>query len=119
MQEDSILHGCIPVIIQDNIDVPLETLLNISLFSIRYPRDKLGQLVDFLKAIPLEQVAIMKQRIFDVWPRFYYTSYIKREVFVTLHPLTRAKLLEIPSGSLLCTSSVGRLAGPYVSHVDP
>lgn len=56
LQEDSILHGCIPVIVQDDIDVPLETLLNIGEFAIRYPRAKLDQLAEYLQSIPENEV---------------------------------------------------------------
>jgi hypothetical protein len=32
--EDTILHGCIPVIIQDNVHLPFETMLNYDSFSV-------------------------------------------------------------------------------------
>ena len=35
--EDAVLHGCIPVIIQDNVDPVFATLLDWPSFSLRFP----------------------------------------------------------------------------------
>ena len=58
--EEAILHGCIPLIIQDDILVPFETSLDISQFAIRYERSKLGQLIEFLKSVSDEEVGSPK-----------------------------------------------------------
>ena len=54
--EEAILHGCIPVIIQDNIHVPFETSLDTSQFALRFERAKLHTLMDFLNSVPDEEV---------------------------------------------------------------
>jgi hypothetical protein len=54
--EEAILHGCIPVIIQDEIHVPFETSLDTSQFAIRYERAKLNSLIEFLSSVSHEEV---------------------------------------------------------------
>ena len=94
VQEDSILHGCIPVIIQDDIDVPLETVLDISQFAIRYPRSKLGELVDFLKAVPPEQVIVYNDKTYTTTQTTVYSTHHET---ILQRRNTRGIVLEIES----------------------
>jgi len=72
--EDALLHGCIPVILQDGVDAPWETVLDWRAYSLRVPRERMGGLFDELKALPTERVAALQAGVRDVWPRFTYLS---------------------------------------------
>jgi hypothetical protein len=61
--EDAILHGCIPVIIQDNVHLPFETILDYDSFSVRIDEGAASHLPHILKAIPKHTVATMQVRV--------------------------------------------------------
>lgn len=73
--EDSILHGCIPVIIQDNITMAFETVLDFTSFSLRIPEADMARVPEILKAVPPDRVAQLQQGLAGVWRRFMFTNY--------------------------------------------
>ncbi|GAX80495.1 hypothetical protein CEUSTIGMA_g7933.t1 [Chlamydomonas eustigma] len=72
--EDAMLHGCIPVIIMDEVQTIYETLLNWPSFSIRMNERDLDKLPEILLSVSGEKVAKMHRSITRVWNRFAYTS---------------------------------------------
>lgn len=49
--EDSILQGCVPVIIQDGIYLPYENMLNYESFAVRVSEDDIPNLINTLRVI--------------------------------------------------------------------
>ncbi|KAK9805384.1 hypothetical protein WJX73_009679 [Symbiochloris irregularis] len=73
--EDSILHGCIPVVIMDDVDPVFATALHWERFSIRVREADMDRLDDILTAIPAERVEQMQRALSRVWQRFMYRSF--------------------------------------------
>lgn len=67
--EDSIVHGCIPVVIMDNVDPTLSGVLDIEEFSIRIKQKDMAMIPDILKAVQPEEVLHMQENIRAVWNR--------------------------------------------------
>lgn len=72
--EDSVLHGCIPVIIMDNTQVPFESILNMSLFTVRILQKDIPKIPEILLAITAEKIADMKRHLDKVWQRYRYAG---------------------------------------------
>ncbi|GAX85634.1 hypothetical protein CEUSTIGMA_g13049.t1 [Chlamydomonas eustigma] len=72
--EEAILHGCIPVIIMDNVSVPFEGVLDTDTFSIRITQANLRNLLTLLKGYSGHQIRAMQERITRVWHRYRYNS---------------------------------------------
>ncbi|KXZ48538.1 hypothetical protein GPECTOR_27g709 [Gonium pectorale] len=71
--EDAVLHGCLPLIIQDRVHTVFETVLDIDSFSIRITEDAVDEhLPRLLKAIAPEQIERMQRKLSLVWHRFAY-----------------------------------------------
>ncbi|CAN6454174.1 unnamed protein product [Victoria cruziana] len=49
--EDSILHGCVPVVIQDGVFLPYENVLNYDSFAVRIHEDEIPNLIKILRVI--------------------------------------------------------------------
>eukprot|EP00850_Spirogloea_muscicola_P014518 SM000105S13863 [mRNA] locus=s105:168661:173853:+ [translate_table: standard] len=77
--EDSILHGCIPVIIQDGIQLPYENFLNYSTFTVRIAEDDIPQTIDILKSISEVEVEAMLRTIRGIWQRWSWSSIMNLE----------------------------------------
>ncbi|OAE34870.1 hypothetical protein AXG93_1587s1010 [Marchantia polymorpha subsp. ruderalis] len=77
--EDSILHGCIPVIIQDGIHLPFESVLNYDEFSLRVAERDLPQLITILRNVTESRVDSMLSAIQGLWQRFTYISAVQLE----------------------------------------
>jgi Exostosin family len=72
--EDSVLHGCIPVIIMDNVHVPFESILETEKFSVRLAQKDISKLPEILSAIPQSQVDELRVNLHKVWQRFRYVG---------------------------------------------
>ncbi|KAG2437847.1 hypothetical protein HXX76_005465 [Chlamydomonas incerta] len=74
--EDAVLHGCIPVVIMDNVHAVFESILDWESFSIRIREDDaaLEALPQLLEAVPPERVAKMQRNLARVWHRFAYAT---------------------------------------------
>mmetsp|Transcript_31796 Transcript_31796/g.57774 ORF Transcript_31796/g.57774 Transcript_31796/m.57774 type:complete len:197 (+) Transcript_31796:4396-4986(+) len=71
--EDAVLHGCIPVIIQDHVHVSFESILDIDSFSIRIPQSAVNEYLPYiLLGISDEQVERMQRRLGSIQHRFVY-----------------------------------------------
>ncbi|XP_031488186.1 uncharacterized protein LOC116256114 isoform X1 [Nymphaea colorata] len=77
--EDSILHGCIPVVIQDGIFLPYENVLNYESFAVRIPEDEIPNLIKILQAINKAEVEVKLQNVHKLWQRFLYRDSVLLE----------------------------------------
>jgi hypothetical protein len=73
--EDAILHGCIPVIIQDEVDVSFESLFDVSEFSLRIAQKDMEQIPEILNAVSKEEIQKLQQGVAKMMVRYSYLSY--------------------------------------------
>eukprot|EP00899_Mesostigma_viride_P026690 jgi/Mesvir1/7205/Mv19028-RA.3 len=74
---DAVVVGCIPVIISDNVDQPLEELLPYELFSVRVEERHIPDLLDILLAITPEEEQEMHRQLECCMTRFLWRSVIR------------------------------------------
>lgn len=67
--EDAILHGCIPVIIQDGVEVSWSSLLDLGKVSMRVEQKDMLRIPEILAAVPPERVEAMQRAIPAIWRR--------------------------------------------------
>ncbi|CAI5999442.1 unnamed protein product [Closterium sp. NIES-64] len=77
--EDSLLHGCIPCIIQDGIELPFENFLDYPSFTVRIAEADIPNLVTVLNSISSHQVRAMQRAASLVWMRWFYRSAVLLE----------------------------------------
>ncbi|KAM0950361.1 putative hexosyltransferase [Dioscorea sansibarensis] len=77
--EDSILQGCIPVIIQDGIFLPYENVLNYKSFAVRIREDEIPNLIRILKSINETEIEFMLGNVHKIWQRFMYRDSVLLE----------------------------------------
>ena len=61
--------SCIPVIIQDQVEVELSSLLDVSAFSLRVAQADMGRLPEILMAVPQDRIQEMQVALWRVWHR--------------------------------------------------
>eukprot|EP00941_MAST-03F_sp_MAST-3F-sp1_P005539 g5539.t1 len=72
---ESILLGCIPVVVSDYNVLPFESFINYKDFSVFIPEKNANRLKEILLAIPEEQIKKMQKKMKEISPMFKY-SYI-------------------------------------------
>ncbi|XP_051151654.1 uncharacterized protein LOC127265726 isoform X2 [Andrographis paniculata] len=77
--EDSILQGCIPVVIQDGIYLPYENVLNYDSFAVRIREDDIPNLIHILRNISTAEVEFKLANVRKIWRRFLYRNSIMLE----------------------------------------
>ncbi|KAF3328054.1 glucuronosyltransferase [Carex littledalei] len=77
--EDSMLSGCIPVIIQDGIFLPYENVLNYESFAVKILEDDIPNLVSILQRYNETEVEHMLSNVRSIWQRFLYRDSILLE----------------------------------------
>lgn len=77
--EDSILQGCIPVIIQDGIFLPYENLLNYESFAVRISEDEIPNLIKVLRGFNETEIEFKLNNVQKIWQRFMYRDSILLE----------------------------------------
>ncbi|GMH18719.1 hypothetical protein Nepgr_020560 [Nepenthes gracilis] len=77
--EDSILQGCIPVIIQDGIFLPYENVLNYESFAVRIQEDEIPNLIEILKGFNETEREFKLANVQKIWQRFFYRDSILLE----------------------------------------
>lgn len=70
--EDSILQGCIPVVIQDGIYLPYENVLNYESFAVRLREDEIPNLINILRAFNKTEIEFKLGNVQKIWQRFLY-----------------------------------------------
>ncbi|KAL3819825.1 hypothetical protein ACJIZ3_005730 [Penstemon smallii] len=77
--EDSILHGCIPVVIQDGIYLPYENVLNYESFAVRIREDEIPNLINILRRMNETEVELKLANVKKIWQRFLYRDSVLLE----------------------------------------
>ncbi|XP_041028569.1 uncharacterized protein LOC121268379 isoform X2 [Juglans microcarpa x Juglans regia] len=77
--EDSILQGCIPVVIQDGIFLPYENVLNYESFAVRISENEIPNLIKILRGFNETEVEYKLANVRKIWPRFLYRDSIMLE----------------------------------------
>ncbi|XP_071737540.1 uncharacterized protein [Rutidosis leptorrhynchoides] len=77
--EDSILQGCIPVVIQDGIFLPWENVLNYESFAVRIGEDEIPNLINILRGFNETEVEFMLSNVKNIWQRYFYRDSIMLE----------------------------------------
>ncbi|MEW5318578.1 MAG: hypothetical protein WDW38_009791 [Sanguina aurantia] len=84
--EDSILHGCVPVLVMDYVQPIWDGVLDWDSFSVRIAESALESLPETLLAISGQQLSRMQEAITHVWHRFAYTTGpYARQMFDEVH----------------------------------
>ncbi|KAL2535080.1 Exostosin family protein [Abeliophyllum distichum] len=77
--EDSILQGCIPVVIQDGIYLPYENVLNYESFAVRIQEDEIPNLINILRRFNETEVDFKLANVRKMWQRFLYRDSVLLE----------------------------------------
>ncbi|ONK59757.1 uncharacterized protein A4U43_C08F10230 [Asparagus officinalis] len=77
--EDSILQGCIPVVIQDGIFLPYENVLNYRSFAVRITEDEIPNLINILQGFDETEIESMLANVRQIWQRFLYRDSVLLE----------------------------------------
>ncbi|KAL4419203.1 hypothetical protein ABPG77_000597 [Micractinium sp. CCAP 211/92] len=72
--EDGLMHGCIPVIIQDGVEVAWSSILDVDSYSIRILQKDMDRIPEILKAVPQAKIHQMQANIAKVWRRHMWTT---------------------------------------------
>ncbi|GIL47978.1 hypothetical protein Vafri_4701 [Volvox africanus] len=72
--EDAVLHGCIPVIIIDNVHVAFESIIHVDAFTVRIDEAQLPKIVEILQAIPERKIRVKQAHLGHLWHRYRYSS---------------------------------------------
>lgn len=70
------LHGCVPVVIMDNVHAVLESVLDWSAFSLRVAEADVARLPELLQAVSPQQLAALQAGLAKVWHRFTYFGHV-------------------------------------------
>ncbi|PNH11304.1 putative glucuronosyltransferase [Tetrabaena socialis] len=70
--EDSILHGCVPMIVMDDVHAVFEGILDYASFSVRVRQAELQQVPEILGAISPDRLLMFQRNLARVWHRFAY-----------------------------------------------
>eukprot|EP00434_Breviolum_minutum_P006920 symbB.v1.2.006108.t2/scaffold364.1/size219240/5 len=106
----SMLAGCIPVILSDDLEAPFQDLLDWSSFSIKWPTDRVEDLYEYLKSLPADLVLDMKSAVdrnscwFD-----YYSQNPGCEPFSAVTTILQKRVAQRPGFA-------GKFWAPLVGH---
>ncbi len=77
--EDAVLHGCIPVVLQDGVHTPWESVLEWEQYAVRVERRQMPRLLEILRAVGDGEVRARQAALQRVWSRFAYSGVIAAE----------------------------------------
>ncbi|KAG2403424.1 glucuronoxylan glucuronosyltransferase [Vigna angularis] len=77
--EDSILQGCIPVVIQDGIFLPYENMLNYDSFAVRLSEEEIPNLIKILRGFNETEIKFKLENVKKIWQRFVYRDSVLLE----------------------------------------
>lgn len=77
--EDSVLQGCIPVIIQDGVQLPYENVMIYDSFAVRISEDDIPHLVQILRGINETELEFKLANVQKLWQRFLYRDSVMLE----------------------------------------
>ncbi|KAG1663565.1 hypothetical protein FOA52_013185 [Chlamydomonas sp. UWO 241] len=72
--EDAVLHGCIPVVVMDNVSVAFEGPLTVDEFSVRVRESQLDSIIALLRSVPPHELKAMQTALSMVWTRYRYNG---------------------------------------------
>lgn len=73
--DDATLHGCIPVIVMDEVDVSFESVIDLQQFTVRVAQADVERLPEILLEISQERRQEMQRALGRVWHKLTYSSY--------------------------------------------
>ncbi|PSC68519.1 exostosin-like glycosyltransferase [Micractinium conductrix] len=73
--DDAIVHGCIPVVIQDEIEQAWHGVLDLDSYTVRIAEKDMERVPEILEAINEEDRARMRANVAKVWRRHLWTGY--------------------------------------------
>ncbi|PSC76174.1 exostosin-like glycosyltransferase [Micractinium conductrix] len=73
--EYAVLHGCIPVIIQDDVEMAWHSLLDVPEYSVRIAQKDMARIPEILKAIKPDEIERLQSNLGKVWRRHMWTGY--------------------------------------------
>ncbi|EPS66816.1 hypothetical protein M569_07961, partial [Genlisea aurea] len=77
--EDSILHGCIPVIVQDGVYSAYENVFNLESFGVRISEDEIPNMIRILRNISDAEIETKLSNVRKIFPRFLYRDSVMLE----------------------------------------
>ena len=81
--DDAVRHGCIPVIVMDNVQMPFESLLNYSAFALRVPESDVERLDEILRSVDTRTRRRMRAEMRRIWVRFTYArSFLDADAYL-------------------------------------
>lgn len=106
--EDSVLQGCIPVIVQDGIFLPYENVLNYESFAVRILEADIPNLINILRGFNETEIEFKLRNLQKIWQRFLYCDSILLEAERQKTAFGRvedwaAKLLELSEDDVFAT----------------
>jgi hypothetical protein len=81
--DDAVVHGCIPVIIIDDVHVGFESIIDVSLFALRIKFEDIERIPEILLAVEIEEIEKKQLAIRKVWRRYFYSGLKSYNVTVT------------------------------------
>ncbi|CAI6002736.1 unnamed protein product [Closterium sp. NIES-65] len=77
--EDAMLHGCIPVIVQDGIHLPFENFLSYEDFTVRIAEEDISSMISILRSLPTPRVQHLWAGVQRMWQRWVYHGVMRLE----------------------------------------
>ena len=72
--DDAVVHGCIPVIVMDDVHVSFESIIDTSLFSLRITFADIERIPELLLAVPVMEIEEKQHALAKVWRRYFYSG---------------------------------------------
>jgi hypothetical protein len=70
-----VLHGCIPVVIMDEVHAVFESILDWDAFGVRIRQRSVEALPQVLMSIPEDRILRMQRALSRMWHRFAYVAH--------------------------------------------
>ncbi|KAK9909083.1 hypothetical protein WJX75_006916 [Coccomyxa subellipsoidea] len=101
--EDAMLHGCVPVVINDGVDQVFATVLDWEDFAVQIPESEMDFLPEILLSVSPSRLQLLQKGVRRVWHRFMYKAF----------PLFQREMLSL--GAVDQQPDFGQ----YASQIDP
>ena len=109
---DAVLHGCIPVVVMDNVEEAFESILDHKQYIIRINESDIERTPEILRSIPDSLVLQMQRSLAKVWHRFAWTR-------SQLHRSTMPDIFRQNNGKAEERRAEGSLEVPPDHHFTP
>lgn len=105
------LAGCIPVIIQDGIEMTFSNLVDVESFSIRIAHADIARIPQILRAVTPERIKAMKANLRKVWRRWLWAGELAAWLTPLLQPLQPQQ--STPEGEATDFSGASHVGMPW------